>query len=1275
MSARPARWLTAFCLALLVACGDSGKPPRSSSAAETGAGESATPAASASAAVAQGPRRTLDLSGAGWSLFLDAAAEWEGDALHPPGVDVRKLPAHPPSGGWGRLSVAAVPGATTALAGGVPLSVSVPSTVEEHFWDGLAAERRAALDGSSGGGPVGGGALLAEPDTLGDYVGVSWWRRSFDVPAEWLANAPNGAQNSAANQALSSLRPRLALHFEAVRLRAEVFVNERLVGYDAVGNTPFEVDVTAALRPGQNTLAVRVTDPGGNFDWTDDTAHRWGNRPDAPTIPASHGFGGLSGPVRLVATRALFVQDVFVRNEADPDAVTIFTTVRNETATSWSVALETELCPGGHERGHEHGALRVQSLARTAPPGDSVHETRLKLPGVARWTLEQPTLHRAQVRLFATSKTLTLTSSGAEAFDLAAAYGPPVDEVSQRFGFRSFTVEGVGADAHFRLNGERIVLRSAISWGYWPVSGLVPLPALARRQVAAAKAFGLNMLNHHRAIAAPGLLEAQDELGLLAYCEPGGYRARGGDALCRALAREKLLRMIRRDRSRPSVVIWNLINEAIDPPDEQQRADFLAAQALDPSRAITYTSGWAPTTGDDPLKLHARPFAEAATSGWWDSHNAPGPGVSRDEHWQGPDQHLRRSENRAEIVFWGEEGAIAAPARLDLTAPSHWARRKQGLSLGWDGTSTLAARRGFEQWLAARGGAAGAGAGFAPLADLLQGAGDVALDYQARTLENVRLGDVADGYVVNGWECEPFENHSGIVDLWRNPKGRAERLAAANAAAVLVVKLRQSVLPAGGWVSPAARAEVTVLADIGLIDESARAGSQELQLALRDESGATLWAERRDVTVQGGLVFGELLARDVSVRAALEPGRYALTARLVGAPAELSGSDELLIVDWRSQALPVDGARLEKTSELADFFAQAGREALPLYHDGLPPLGFVLVGDVDPEPRADLPEDALWHLDAAGERQPGLLGRYFKARALPEDGTPPTLERVDASLSFEWSFGGPESEEPQPTLTPGGPLLGRTDYVVRWTGLLRPPESGQYLLHLQADDGAQLWLGDELLIDHGGSHSATWKSSAPVTLSAESDLPLRLEYRQLDAAATLRLAWTTPQRDAGMARLAAELLRRARNDGTRVLFLDRADVWARHLAAAGALDYRGRLEHGQYWLGGGFFARPHALLAGLPAEGALGRPWQELVHYGTERFGLRLGGEEAVIGCWSDHQYEPATALGIVEAGEGRLLFSTLDLLNSLNGPPGPADLTRKLFVNCLSWAAQRSPN
>jgi hypothetical protein len=131
------------------------------------------------------------------------------------------------------------------------------------------------------------------------------------------------------------------------------------------------------------------------------------------------------------------------------------------------------------------------------------------------------------------------------------------------------------------------------------------------------------------------------------------------------------------------------------------------------------------------------------------------------------------------------------------------------------------------------------------------------------------------------------------------------------------------------------------------------------------------------------------------------------------------------------------------------------------------------------------------------------------------------------------------------------------------------------------------------------------------------------------------------------------------------------------------------MDEGKYWLGGGTLLRPHQLFSGLPADGALSGPWQEFAQYGANRFGLRLEGEQCLAFCVSDHQHEPATAVGIVPCGKGKILLSTFDVVRSLNygfttdplpgtddpAPrfaPGPADVTRRYFMNVLQWAGAK---
>src|SRR5436853_3792709 len=82
----------------------------------------------------------------------------------------------------------------------------------------------------------------AQFEDLRDYMGVAWYRTSLDVP-----------QLDKGKRAI--------LRFGAVDYFSEVFINGKSVGTHEGGYTPFTFDITDAVKPGTNELAVRVIDP------------------------------------------------------------------------------------------------------------------------------------------------------------------------------------------------------------------------------------------------------------------------------------------------------------------------------------------------------------------------------------------------------------------------------------------------------------------------------------------------------------------------------------------------------------------------------------------------------------------------------------------------------------------------------------------------------------------------------------------------------------------------------------------------------------------------------------------------------------------------------------------------------------------------------------------------------------------------------------------------------------------------------------------------------
>jgi beta-galactosidase/beta-glucuronidase len=110
-----------------------------------------------------------------------------------------------------------------------------------------------------------------------DYDGVGWYFRRFEAGAE--------------------VRGQYAeLVFEAVDYYAEVWLNGLRLGEHEGGYTPFALDATAALREGDNLLAVRVIDPDGPKGYGD---FRPGEFPSSKQ-GMYWSFAGIWGSVSLI---------------------------------------------------------------------------------------------------------------------------------------------------------------------------------------------------------------------------------------------------------------------------------------------------------------------------------------------------------------------------------------------------------------------------------------------------------------------------------------------------------------------------------------------------------------------------------------------------------------------------------------------------------------------------------------------------------------------------------------------------------------------------------------------------------------------------------------------------------------------------------------------------------------------------------------------------------------------------------------------------------------
>ena len=1106
-------------------------------------------------------RYTIPLTGGGWSLWLDKEASWQNDRLYLPHeiTDLSLLPVNVPTGGWQTLShnPDAVP-------------VEVPGTVEEYL-------------------------TVTDNPRPENFRGVSWWYRKITIPAD-------------------QQKKRFIIYFESVRMRAEVYLDGKLVAYDLIGETPFHVDITDEAKPGkEQLLAIRVTNPGGNFHWQDFDIMKWGEY----NIPPSRSFTGIIGRVKLESVNPVFISDIYMQNTPELTKVNAILSFTNETSSS--VKQDVELIV--NEKGNPDKVVFRQTLkAISFPAGNHEVTIPVNVPDAKLWDLSTPELYTCNVLIKKGKKML--------------------DQDKKNFGFRWFTVDGVGKDAVLRLNGRRIMLRSAISWGYFPVTGLIATTEMAEKQVRTAKSLGLNMLNFHRCIGSPVVLEKADELGLLYYEEPGSFHSANHDPFIRTIVNEKLKRMVYRDRSHPSLVIFNLINEFGGPLSQDKALvakrmnDMREAHAIDPSRIMSFTSGWAGSEDkEEDSKAHMLPFDTTLyRKGWYDNHRAGGPETWVENYYKGPKDNIMYTSNRTEVYLRGEEGAISTPPRIQMI----YDQIKSTGKTGWDGLFWQSQYKAFTDYFQKKGLAPH----FGSLDALTRAMGNVSFEHQGRRIEGMRMQNLGDAYMVNGWEAMPYDNHSGIVDIYRNPKGDASVLAYYNQSLYVAVASRNQVVKLPGIAT----------VDFYIVNEENLKGAHTLDIKLIAPDGKVVYTRNEEVNIKGGENFGQLLLENVEIPINGMAGTYRVEAGLKAGGQEIFalGNDEVVAVSWQASDLAGKGAYYGSNNDkVAAFYKQATGKELPAFTSEMGKLDWLVVNRSSLDEPVVIP--SAYFKDKDGKSS--LKATWYSEADMN------IVAAVKSATEINRTFvDGAQPDESVPANQP---------FSVVWEGEIYPPESGQYLLGVETDRGVRMYVDGRQLIDEYYNESPM-KQDRPVVMEAGKPVKVRLVYRQTRQSGQIQLKWSQPS----AATIAPQkLFERVKNEGTTLILLGSTETWMKSVAEYTNTVYNGYYNVGKDWIGGIHFVKKHPLFEGLPVDDALNWPYQVVVKNGDRRFGFRMQGEELVVGSYRSTPFELGTAVGVIPCGKGKIIFSSLDIADNLSDPSGPAEVARKILCNYIKYS------
>lgn len=377
--------------------------------------------------------------------------------------------------------------------------------------------------------------LPAEASGGVNYRGEAWYRKYFQTP-----------------DAVGVGGRRSVLYFEGIMGKAKVWVNGKEVGEHFGGFLPIALDVTEALntKPGAiNVVAVMA-------DNSDDPSYPPG-KPQAQLDYCY--FGGIYRDVWLVTTNRIYITDPNQVDRTAGGGLFFATTKLAEDGSAAEVAVRLNL---GNDMkrsatgkvnftlvGPDGKVAAAKTMAYSIPAGgDRTLNTRMTVKNPELWAPDAPNLYRLNVRV-------------------TDARGMALDGMMQRVGIRTLAFE---PERGFVLNGKPYPTKliGANRHQDFAVVGNALSNNLHWRDAAKLKAAGMDVIRNAHYPQDPAFMDACDEMGLLVIVNTPGWQFWNEEPVFGERVYDDVRNMVRRDRNRPSVIMWEpILNETWYPEE------------------------------------------------------------------------------------------------------------------------------------------------------------------------------------------------------------------------------------------------------------------------------------------------------------------------------------------------------------------------------------------------------------------------------------------------------------------------------------------------------------------------------------------------------------------------------------------------------------------------------------------------------------------------------------------------------------------------------------
>ncbi|MFD2568815.1 glycoside hydrolase family 2 TIM barrel-domain containing protein [Pseudotenacibaculum haliotis] len=348
-------------------------------------------------------------------------------------------------------------------------------------------------------------------DVPNHYNPVGSYRRDFILDKDWK-------------------KKQVFLHIGAMKSGGFIWINGKYIGYSQGSKLPAEFDITKALKQGKNTIAIQI------FRWTD------GSYLECQDFWR---ISGIERDVFIYAQPKMRIRDFEVTSTLD--------------AAYQHGKLVLNIALKNHHRSNKNGNISYRLLddsnkvvstetkkVKISSLQEKTFDFIATIPNAKQWNAEHPNLY-----------TLFL--------ELKDANDNILEYTKTKIGFRSVEIK----NGILLVNGQHITLKGVNTQEADPETGHIMSEELILKDIRLWKENNINAVRLSHYPRGRRFYELCDTYGLYVVDEAnieshgmyyGKYSLAKNSSWEKAHV-DRMVRMVKRDRNHPSVIIWSMGNE------------------------------------------------------------------------------------------------------------------------------------------------------------------------------------------------------------------------------------------------------------------------------------------------------------------------------------------------------------------------------------------------------------------------------------------------------------------------------------------------------------------------------------------------------------------------------------------------------------------------------------------------------------------------------------------------------------------------------------------